>query len=133
MTYLLDTNVCVLHLAGRSAKIQQRLQTIPASEIALCSVVKAEIFYGVMKSNSPQQSLALRQRFLSQFVSLPFDDLAAEFYGRERARLAKLGTPIGPNDLMIAAIALANSLTLITHNTREFGRIVGLQFEDWEI
>ena len=133
MTYLLDTNVCVVHLAGRSFKIRQRLQAMPASEIALCSIVKAEIFYGVMKGNYSQQSLALRQSFLNQFVSLPFDDLAAEFYGRERARLAKLGTPIGPNDLFIAAIALANNLTLVTHNTREFSRVANLQFEDWEI
>jgi tRNA(fMet)-specific endonuclease VapC len=70
--------------------------------------------------------------FLNQFVSLPFDDIAAEIYGRERARLTLVGTPIGANDLLIACIALANGLTLVTHNTREFSRINGLRLEDWE-
>jgi tRNA(fMet)-specific endonuclease VapC len=63
---------------------------------------------------------------------LPFDDRAAEFYGQIRARLAAQGLPIGPNDLMIASIALSNQLILITHNIREFSRVDGLQIEDWE-
>jgi tRNA(fMet)-specific endonuclease VapC len=61
-----------------------------------------------------------------------FDDAAAEHYVRIRADLAAKGRPIGPNDLMIAAIALANRFTLVTHNTREFGRVAGLIVEDWE-
>jgi tRNA(fMet)-specific endonuclease VapC len=67
-----------------------------------------------------------------QFVSLPFDDHAGEEAGRVRAYLAGLGTPIGPNDLLIAAIALANGLTLVTHNTSEFSRVPGLNIEDWQ-
>jgi tRNA(fMet)-specific endonuclease VapC len=62
---------------------------------------------------------------------LPFDDAAAEVYGRIRAELASRGTPIGPYDLMIAATALANNLILVTHNTREFARVSGLVLEDW--
>jgi tRNA(fMet)-specific endonuclease VapC len=67
-----------------------------------------------------------------QFVSLPFDDAAAEEYGKVRAHLAVLGTPIGPNDLMIATIALANAVTLVTNNTSEFSRVPGLSIEDWQ-
>ena len=67
-----------------------------------------------------------------QFDSLPFDDAAAEAYGRLRAELARRGMPIGPNDLMIAAIALAYGFTLVTHNTSEFSRVPGLRLEDWE-
>ncbi len=70
--------------------------------------------------------------FQRKIPSLPFDDNAAHEYGRIRAHLASLGTPIGPNDLMIASIALANNLTLITHNTAEFSRIPALQLEDWQ-
>jgi tRNA(fMet)-specific endonuclease VapC len=66
------------------------------------------------------------------FVSLRFDDEVALVCGQIRARLASAGTPIGACDLLIAAIALAHNLTLITHNTREFGRVDGLQVEDWE-
>lgn len=133
MTYLLDTDICILYLARRSAKVLRRLQATPMQEIAVCSVVKAELFYGAWKSANPRQTIARQRQFLDSFVSLPFDDSAAEVYGRERARLAKLGTPIGPNDLLIAAIALAHNLILVTHNTREFGRVAGLQIEDWEI
>lgn len=67
-----------------------------------------------------------------QFVSVPFDDSGAEHYGKVQAHLAVLGTPIGPNDLMIAAIALANGLILITNNTSEFSRVPGLSIEDWQ-
>lgn len=133
MTYLLDTNVCVVHLAGRSGKVQKKLQNIAPQQIALCSIVKAEIIYGTLKGNYQAQAIASRQNFLNLFVSLPFDDIAADFYGKERARLAKLGQSIGPNDLMIASIALAHNLTLVTHNTREFSRVTNLQIEDWEI
>lgn len=132
MTYLLDTDTCVLYLARRSVKVRRRLEATPVKEVAVCSMVKAELFYGAWKSNNPQRTIATQRQFLDVLVSLPFDDLAAEVYGRERARLAKLGTPIGPNDLLIASIAIADSLILVTHNTREFSRIAGLQIEDWE-
>ena len=65
-------------------------------------------------------------------MSLPFDDQAASIYGQIRADLAGKGLSIGPNDLMIAAIALAKGVTLVTHNTREFNRVAGLSIEDWE-
>jgi tRNA(fMet)-specific endonuclease VapC len=65
-------------------------------------------------------------------VSLPFDDRAAEEHGKVRAHLAALGTPIGPHDLMIAAFALSNQMTLVTHNTAEFSRVPGLALEDWQ-
>lgn len=133
MRYLLDTNVCVRYLNGRSAAIRQRLRTMVLADITVCSVVKAELFYGAYRSNDLQVTLARQQEFLNLFVSLPFDDEAALVYGEIRAQLAALGTPIGPNDFQIAAIALANNLTLVTHNTREFSRVSGLQLEDWEI
>ena len=64
---------------------------------------------------------------------MPFDDQSALIYGQIRAQLAASGTPIGPNDLLIASIALANNLIVVTHNTREFSRVGGLRLEDWEI
>ena len=85
-----------------------------------------------MKSANPPLTLARQEPFISQFLSLPFDDAAAEEYGRLRAFLAKQGLPIGPNDLLIAATALANNVTLVTHNISEFERVPGLQIEDWQ-
>jgi len=132
MMYLLDTNACIGYLNGRAMGVVQRLKALRPQDVAVCSVVKAELFYGAIKSTNPARTLGKQQAFLSRFVSFPFDDQAAEAYGRIRAQLASRGTPIGPNDLMIAAIAVVNDLTLVTHNTREFGRVEDLRMEDWE-
>lgn len=132
MKYLLDTNVCISYLNNAASLVRTRMQMLKPTEIVLCSIVDAELYYGVMKSATPSKNLVRLTPFLSQFVSLPFDNMAAREFGRIRADLAKAGTPIGPYDLQIAAIALVNRLTLVTHNTREFGRIAGLQLEDWE-
>lgn len=133
MKYLLDTNTCIQHLNQRSASIIRRLADLSASDIAVCSVVKTELFFGAAKSQTREQTLAKQIRFLDQFVSLPFDDRAAEIAGPIRAQLQKRGTPIGPLDLLIASIALANDLILVTHNTVEFSRVDGLRIEDWEV
>ena len=103
------------------------------SDIAVCSIVKFEMFYGSLKSQLPQKSLARQVEFLDQFQSLPFDDDAAMICGKIRARLALQGKLIGPFDMQIAAIAITNDLTLVTHNTVEFSRVSGLRIEDWEI
>ena len=133
MRYLLDTNVCVMYLNGRSMSLRNRLIATPIEDIAVCSVVKSELFYGAMRSTNPTKTLERQQEFLARFTSLPFEDKAALIFGQIRASLASAGTPIGAYDLQIAAIALANNLTLVTHNTQEFERVQGLQLEDWEV
>ncbi|WP_353572643.1 type II toxin-antitoxin system VapC family toxin [Candidatus Albibeggiatoa sp. nov. BB20] len=132
MKYLLDTNVCIVFLNERSERLKRRLLMQHSHELAVCSVVKAELFYGAMKSINPTKAIQKQHYFLNHFISLPFDDNAAQHYGEIRAALAKQGQPIGPNDFMIAAIALSHNLTLVTHNTREFSRIPHLTIEDWE-
>ena len=132
MTYMLDTNACISYLNNSESPIRERLQALIPSSVVLCTTVEAELYYGVMKSKSPSKNLAKLTPFLTQFVVLPFDSTAAKEFGRIRAKLAKAGTPIGPYDLQIAAIAVVNSLTLVSHNTREFSRVTGLQLEDWE-
>jgi tRNA(fMet)-specific endonuclease VapC len=133
MRYLLDTNTCIIYLKGRNLSLKRRIETVPRQEIAVCSIVKAELCFGAIKSTNPEHNFALQQAFLKQFASLPFDDLAATTFGVIRAQLEVKGISIGAYDLQIAAIALSNNLTLVTHNTREFKRVEGLQFEDWEI
>jgi len=139
MKYLLDTNVCIIYLKGINLNLKQRLEALPIQEIAVCSIVKAELCFGAMKSANPERIFALQQAFLAQFVSVPFDDIAATTFGVIRVQLETRGIPIGAYDLQLAAlaklsegIALANNLTLVTHNTREFGRVNGLQVADWE-
>jgi tRNA(fMet)-specific endonuclease VapC len=132
MRYLLDTNTCIRHLNQRSISIIRKMSSLSPSEIAVWSIVKAELYTGSAKSLTPQQTLSKQQNFLNRFVSLPFDDNAAITYGAIRASLEKQGTPIGPLDMMIAAIALTNNLILVTHNIAEFSRIPNLNIEDWE-
>jgi tRNA(fMet)-specific endonuclease VapC len=133
VTWLLDTNACVDYLRSRSgSKIADRLAERDAAEIVLCSVVRAELLFGALRSSRVAENLAKVQRFLSRFVSLPFDDSAAEAYGQIRADLAARGLTIGPNDLLIASIAQSRGLTLVTHNVDEFGRVSGLIIEDWQ-
>ncbi|MFO1349523.1 MAG: type II toxin-antitoxin system VapC family toxin [Gammaproteobacteria bacterium] len=132
MSYLLDTNACSVVLRDRGSKIATRLVLESVENIVVCSVVKAELYYGARRSDRAEQILEKLNQFLAVFRSLPFDDAAAETYGRIRADLAAKGTPIGPNDLMIAAIAVTHGAILVTHNTREFERVDGLQWEDWE-
>jgi tRNA(fMet)-specific endonuclease VapC len=133
MLYLLDTNVCIRLINGTSVTVRQRLESTNRSDVSVCSVVKAELFYGAIKSRNPGQNLIRYHEFLEPFVSLPFDDEAAIAYGHIRTDLAVKGTPIGPNDLQIAAIALTQNLTLITHNTAEFSRVNDLAIADWEV
>jgi tRNA(fMet)-specific endonuclease VapC len=130
--YLLDTDVCIRILNGTSTTLERRLRSSSPNEIALCSVVKAELHSGARKSGRQAENLRLAERFFSVFPSFGFDDRCAEVYGAIRNELERSGQPIGPNDLLIAATAIANELVLVTHNTREFERVVGLHLEDWE-
>jgi tRNA(fMet)-specific endonuclease VapC len=120
--YLLDTNAWIAYLRQNNPQLVQRVLQENPADISLCSVVLAELFYGAHHGAVGQlaANLALIARLQQRFASLPFDDRAAAEYGRIRADLASRGTPIGPNDLMIASIALAHGLTLVTHNTTEF-------------
>ena len=132
MRYLLDTNTCIRYLNGTSEAIRRHIETTHPREVAVCAVVKAELFYGAENSQYPEANLEKQRAFLDRFVSFPFDDQAAEVYGRIRWQLKKAGTPIGPNDLLIAAIAVSQNCILVTHNTKEFARITELDIEDWE-
>ncbi len=133
MKYLLDTNTCIRYMNGRSAAIRSKLPTVPAREIVVCSVVRGELAYGAARSRTPQESTAKQQHFLRPYATLSYDDAAANEFGLIRAALEAAGTPVGPYDMQIAAIALVHNLIVVTHNIREFGRIEGLQIEDWEM
>lgn len=130
--YLLDANACIRILNNTSPPLIERLAQHEPSAMRLSSVVKAELLFGARRSERVQENLELLARFFAPFVSLPFDDRCAEEYGLIRAALTRLGTPIGPNDLMIAATARAYDLTLVSHNVSEFSRVPGLRVEDWE-
>lgn len=133
MIYLPDTNACIRYLNPVDSPLARKMRAVAPQDIALCGIVKMELYYGAYRSSHQADNLTLLERFFAAFHSLPFNDAAADICGRIRAGLANAGTPIGPYDLQIAAIALANNLTLVTHNTREFSRVPGLSLEDWEL
>jgi len=132
LKYLLDTNVCVAYLRRPNSPVRHELAKLVPSDIALCSVVLAGLYYGALRSAQPARNQAEVAVFAAIFRSLPLDDAAAIMSARLRANLAAAGRIISAHDILIAAIALANDVTLVTRNTREFSRISGLRLEDWE-
>ena len=132
MIYCPDTNACIKYINQKDSAILQKFALIPRQDVVLCDIVKFELYYGAYKSSRKTQNLVILEDFFSEFVSLPFDDRAIIKAAEIRAQLANKGTPIGPYDLQIAAIALVNELILVTHNTREFSRVESLKMEDWE-
>ncbi len=130
--FLLDTNVCIHLLNGRHLEIQNKFRSYAPSQILLCSVVKAELHFGARNSTKVEANLSLLNRVFAPLNSLSFNDRAAEEYGVIRADLSHQGKIIGPNDLLIASIAKAFDVVLVTHNTKEFSRITGLRLVDWQ-
>jgi tRNA(fMet)-specific endonuclease VapC len=133
MKYLLDTNTCIRYINGRAPQIREYMRAVSDSDIAISTVTKGEMYAGSGKSQTPQQSRARQDAFFIRFASLSFDEAAADEFGRIRTHLEQAGTPIGPYDMQIAAIAIAHGLIIVTHNTKEFERVPGLKIEDWEV
>lgn len=131
MAWLLDTNVWIHYLKDDSPPIRARIASTDEDDLQVCSVVKAELLHGALRYRVPARRRTLIYETLEPYVSLPFDDIAAEYYGRIRFDLERQGQVIGPNDLLIAAICLAHDCTLVTSNTAEFSRVPGLKCEDW--
>jgi tRNA(fMet)-specific endonuclease VapC len=131
MKYLLDTNICINLLKNSDISIIKKLKLTTPDQVAICSIVKAELLYGARKSQAVEKNLSLLSKFFDQIDSVPFDDSATDYYGTQRAILEKSGTPIGNADLMIASIALAHDLTVVTRNHNEFVRVQNLRVEVW--
>ena len=130
--YLLDSNVCIRLLNEQHSGIQAQFMRHAPTEIYLCSIVKAELLFGARHSQRVEANLQRLELFFSPLGSLPFDDTCAQIYARIRQVLSMDGQLIGPNDMLIAATAMAHDMVLVTHNQKEFGRIAGLRLEDWE-
>ena len=127
---LLDTNICIYIINAKPPAVLARFQQYRLGDIGLCSVVAAELAYGVVKSGSARNRQAL-EMFLAPLTILPFDAAAAWAYGDLRADLERHGTPVGSLDTMIAAHALSLQAMLVTNNTHEFAKVPGLQLDNW--
>ena len=131
MSFLLDANVCVDYMTGRYPRVVERIQGSSPEDLFLSVVVVAELRYGADHSARPRTNHSRIDALIDEIEPLEFDLRAAAAYGRLRARLEAVGTPIGPDDTLIAAHALSRGLALVTDNIAEFGRVKGLKVESW--
>ncbi len=131
MNYYLDTDICIFALQGKFPIIRSWMETLSPDKIKIPSIVKAELLLGALKSHNSKNIYDAVERFLEPFEIIPFSNQCALIYSKIRYHLEKLGQPIGPNDLLIASSVLANNGTLITHNVKEFNRILNLKIQDW--
>lgn len=130
MRYLLDTNILSDLVRNPQGRVEQRIREVGEAEVCTSIIVAAELRYGVAKKQSPRLAAQL-QAILNAIEVLPFEEPADTAYGQLRARLELSGRPIGGNDLLIAAQAVALGYTVVTDNLREFNRIPDLACENW--
>jgi len=130
MKYCLDTNTLIYFFKGMG-NVSNRLLATPPGEIAIPAVVLYELEVGIGKSTSPRKRINQLQEITALVDIISFGLAEARCAGSIRIKLERQGIPIGPYDILIAASALANYSTLVTHNTSEFERVSGLKIEDW--
>ncbi len=131
MIYLLDTDTFSEMVKGVNAKIVKRLDTLQSGDAGLSVITRGEIAFGVHIHSLKTSAKQRLDRLLDVIETLPLPPNAANNYGELRAHLRRLGTPIGPNDLWIAAHARTANLILVTNNIGEFSRVPKLKLENW--
>jgi tRNA(fMet)-specific endonuclease VapC len=127
----LDTNICIHYLKGEFPSIRENLLSTPPNEIKIPVIVHSELLYGVKRSVRKKENTQKLYEFLMPFEIVPCTERMSETYAEIRAGSEAKGSLVGPNDLLIAAIVLANNGTLVTRNTKEFSRISGLKLTEW--
>lgn len=135
MIYCLDTNVVIDATNNKKIAhiVLSHFKKVTASDIIIPAVVIAELEFGARHSTDYDRNMKVVKEFLKDFKVIPFTEKEAEFYGRIRQQLTLDGTPIGSNDMLIAATALAHDTAIVTHNVSEFSRVKDLKLEDWTV
>lgn len=129
--YLLDSCVCIDIMKGKLPSAYEIMRHSDPKMFGVPAIVVAELNYGIEKSKRVRENRLLTERFLPPLTIIAFDEKCARVYGVIREQLQKEGRQIGPNDLLIAATAIANQATLVSNSHKEFRRIRGLEFESW--
>lgn len=129
--YLLDTNICIYIHREKPERVARHFARVSPGEAAISVITYGELLYGATKSSRREASLETVREFVRLVLPLPMPEKAAELYGFIRANLEAKGEMIGPNDLWIAAHAMAAGLTLVTNNEKEFRRVRGLKVQNW--
>jgi tRNA(fMet)-specific endonuclease VapC len=129
--YLLDTDICIYIAKARPPEVAQRLESLAPGAVAMSVVTLGELAFGAQRSQARERAMENLTRLNELIPALDLPESAGRHYGRIRAALNAAGTPIGNNDLWIAAHAAACDLILVSNNSREFERVPGLQVENW--
>ncbi len=129
--YMLDTDTCSYIMRRSPDAVLKKLAKVPVSDVCISVITKSELLFGVEVSPKRRQDEAALDAFLRHIEILDFPDEASSHYAKIRADLKSRGAMIGANDLLIAAHARSLRLTLITNNTREFGRVRNLSIDNW--
>ena len=133
MMFLIDTNICIYIMNDHPPEVIQKFREIGVGNIGISSITVSELQYGACKSKQIKKNLKRLDEFLSPFEVLAYDENASNYYGKIRSNLEKQGNVIGPLDMLIAAHALSENLTLITNNEKEFNRVKALKVDNWVI
>ena len=131
LLYLLDTNICIYIAKHKPIEVLQRFQLLEVGQVGMSVITHGELTHGAYKSQQPQLALSKLQQLVELIPVMPIAATVSEHYGQIRSSLEKAGTPIGNNDLWIAAHALDLQVTLVTNNVREFERVPSLKLENW--
>jgi tRNA(fMet)-specific endonuclease VapC len=128
--HLLDTDVCIHALKGRSRTLMERFAA-HEGRMAISDVTLFELYYGAERYAEPQKRFVVIEAFAARLEVLAFDSRAAQHAGQIRAVLERKGQMIGAYDVMVAGIARSQGLVVATNNVREFARVEGLRVERW--
>jgi tRNA(fMet)-specific endonuclease VapC len=129
--YLLDTNICIYLIKKHPPEVLARFQQTQLKQLHISTITVFELYFGIEKNNSQQRNLTALENFIAPLMLVDFSVESAKKAAKIRSILQKQGTPIGAYDLQIAAIAVAENMTLLTNNVREFERVKGLKLENW--
>jgi tRNA(fMet)-specific endonuclease VapC len=129
--YMLDTDTCSYIMRRSPEAVLKKLARVPVDDVCISVITKSELLYGVEVSPKRRQDEAALEAFLRHVEVLDFPDEASTDYAKIRADLKSRGAMIGANDLLIAAHARSQNVTLITNNTREFRRVRNLSIDNW--
>ena len=130
---MLDTNICIYILNNKPAGIKKHFERYAVGEIAISSISVAELFFGVEKSRFKESNALALHAFLAHLEILDFGAREAQAYAKIRADLERRKALIGAMDMLIASVAVANDLTLITNDSKDFKRVKNLQIENWAL
>lgn len=131
LKYMLDTNICIYIANQRPLHILSRFEELVIGEACMSTVTYGELYFGAQKSQHSQKNTTILQEIANFIPPLPIPTDAGKHYGQVRSKLEQKGTPIGNNDIWIAAHALSLNVILVTNNVKEFKRIPHLHIENW--